>query len=244
MGVNCSCVATLVRGLVFFFLTFGRNIVPTFLNHPGDFCINARNILKELLKQDLLSVEICVLVEVGMPFVKGTYWLEGNGPVSIYAWRVVQSLFDHCNQVRGGTLPSTQALVGRLVKNSDDQKRMMGHAQRCVEPGLLYYEARFQGDLQNAVKCFESFDLCNPLMIKEMSVEVVHRKLVLLHDINPYFLPEEVVHSLMNELPRSIIFCGHGQPEEVIMWHRNVNRVDGIIEQVRYRTLESHRTCI
>ena len=59
-------------------------------------------------KRGLLQLEIAATVDYGEPFVKATYFLEGDGPLALECYEVIQKVSE---TLRTGHIPNVQAVV-------------------------------------------------------------------------------------------------------------------------------------
>lgn len=72
--------------------TFGN--IPSFVEHED--LLPSRLKLQEILndppKNRKLQVQLAITVDVGEPFVKSTYRLEGDGPIAVSAYKEIAAL--------------------------------------------------------------------------------------------------------------------------------------------------------
>ena len=177
--------------------------LPDFLSELQHHCPAFRKGLqKNFTEQNtVILLQLTAIVEVGEAFVQATYILEGDGPLSIYAWRIILGLQLHCAQVKA-SLPRTQRVAEQLPGAAPNTiESHMKTIRAGIEPALTYFDQKFSVDLRTAMVCFEAFDLCNPINICHMSSAVVAEKLNKLHGINMKFLTSQHVLQLRAELP-------------------------------------------
>jgi len=59
----------------------------------------------------MLQIELAATVDFSEPFVKATYWLEGNGPLALNCFEIVDSL---STSIRLCNVPNVEAIAKRL----------------------------------------------------------------------------------------------------------------------------------
>lgn len=78
-------------------------------------------------------IELAVIVDVGEPFVKACYNLEGDGALAPLCYEILLS-------VRASVhWPNTQAVAWRLAQKFHTpglEQQLMTHALSCVQPGI------------------------------------------------------------------------------------------------------------
>ena len=88
-----------------------------------------------------------------MPFVRATYNLEGDGPLSIMVYECVHSLYAHIG-VRD--FPNVNAVARQFAGgNAAHEQQLTTYAARCVDPAFEYFSAKFDNDLQTAMQAFK-----------------------------------------------------------------------------------------
>ena len=190
--------------------------LPDFLSELQHHCPAFRKGLqKNFTEQNtVILLQLTAIVEVGEAFVQATYILEGDGPLSIYAWRIILGLQLHCAQVKE-SLPRTQRVAEQLPGAAPNTiESHMKTIRAGIEPALTYFDQKFSVDLRTAMVCFEAFDLCNPINICHMSSAVVAEKLNKLHGINMKFLTSQHVLQRATSVRRTSpgYGCGRGCP--------------------------------
>lgn len=73
-------------------------------------------------------------VDAGMPFVRATYSLEGDGPLALSCYEIISALKAAVQQAH---YPNLQALTTQLAcGNMQVQQQWTQYAISCVQPGL------------------------------------------------------------------------------------------------------------
>ena len=132
-------------------------MVP-FLHDDQDVSPKSRKKLLNLLEtqSDKLQIELAVDIDAGEPFVKGTYALEGDGPLAL-------KCFDIINEVKAAVQvhhwPNTTAVAKRIANQLLTEQNWLHYASSCVRPRLDYFTAKFDGEvgeLRQSVAAFRS----------------------------------------------------------------------------------------
>ena len=95
-------------------------------------------LFSNLTKKATLQVELAAIVDFGEPFVKATYRLEGNGPLALDCFEIIDGL---SNSVRLCNAPNVEAIAKNLAHGSLTAKqKWIDHAKTCTEPGHNYFK--------------------------------------------------------------------------------------------------------
>lgn len=90
---------------------------------------------------DLFQVELAVTIDAGEPFVKKTYILEGDGPLSTNAYQHLQEV---ATAAQDAYYPNVAAVVKKIAHdNRQLQKELTAHATACVQPAICYFLRKF-----------------------------------------------------------------------------------------------------
>ena len=143
--------------------------VCTFLgNHelPTTTTTKMIDILNSSANCRKLKIELAVTVDVMDPFVKTTYNLKGDGPLSITAYECVRSLYAHVG-VRD--FPNVNAVARQLAGgNGTHEQQLATYASGCVDPAFDYFTAKFDNDLQTAMEAFKVIRFFSPTKMCEL----------------------------------------------------------------------------
>ena len=81
-----------------------------------------------------LKIELAVTVDSMEPFVKATYALEGDGPLVLYAYQKLSSLYAHITLAHH---PNVLAVADHLAQGNPSHKtQLMNYANTCYPPGI------------------------------------------------------------------------------------------------------------
>ena len=112
-----------------------------------------------------LQVELAITIDVCKPFVEVhvTYKLEGDGPLALHAYEILDTLV---NSIHSKHYPNTTALLRQ--KFQGPLQWWMQYALDCMKPGLEYFIHKFSSDLVDVVHAFKSARLFFPPKVDEM----------------------------------------------------------------------------
>ena len=104
-----------------------------------------------------LKVELAAIIDIGEPFVKACYYLEGDGPLVLDCYETVDKLLgtirvDHMLNV----IAIVQSLIGKPL--SDPQSvRLINYAKSYVKPGLDYFKRQLSTNMKNSLQSCRLF---------------------------------------------------------------------------------------
>ena len=179
--------------------TFGD--VCTFISNPelpATTTAKMKDILNNPANSRKLKIELAVTVDSMDPFVRATYYLEGDGPLSLSAYECVRSLYAHIG-VRD--FKNTNAVARQLAGgNLQHEQQLQAYASGCVDPAFDYFHAKFDNDLQTAMQVFKVARLFSPIKIGELKPAAAD-----LDDLSCVpFLDSALINDLKCELPTYI----------------------------------------
>lgn len=172
------------------------DVLP-FLSNNIDVAPKSREKLLQLVRMqsDKLQIELAVNFDVGEPFVKATYTLEGDGPLALTCYGVVRGL-KAAMQVQHR--PNTAAIARKIATQHHSEQSWMQYASNCVKPGLDYFTAKFDGDLQPIVDAFKSARLFDPGKLSDLKPNAA--AVDTLRSFK-FLDSDEVIENLKTELP-------------------------------------------
>ena len=101
----------------------------------------------------LLEVELAVVVDIGVYFVKGTYNLEGDGVLSVTCYEEILKIRAAVNT---GHYPNLSAVCkGLFPGNSILQQQWQHYALSCVHPGIQYFQDKIWKRLQSSISSIQ-----------------------------------------------------------------------------------------
>ena len=88
-------------------------------------------------KKANLQIELAAIVDYVEPFVKATYTLEGDGPLALECYEIIECL---STSVELAHAPNVEAVAQTVSRGSYTTKqKLLNHAKACVQPAHSYY---------------------------------------------------------------------------------------------------------
>ena len=177
-------------------LQFGD--IKLFLNRNTDLDPSSRPKLLAILtdqeKLNCLKLELAAVIDWGEVFVKATYNLEGDGPLSFSAYEEVHTV---AAAVRVAHTPNTEAVIRSISAHSSVQQRHHSYAQSCMQPALDNFQELLDSSLKELILVFKTVRIFNPHKIAMLKPDVSHVNAL---QIVPFFKKDEL-EKLKAELP-------------------------------------------
>ena len=177
-------------------LQFGD--IEPFLTKNTDLGPSSRPKLLAILtdheKLKHLKLELAAIIDWGEVFVKATYNLEGDGPLSFTAYEVVQTVIA---AVREAHTPNTEAVIRSITTQSTAQQRHRSYARGCMQPALDYFQELLDSSLKEQILVFKAVRVFNPHKIPVLKPDVSHVNAL---QVVPFFKDDEL-ENLKAELP-------------------------------------------
>ena len=155
------------------------------------------------------------MVDVGVHFVNATYYLEGDRPLIFTGFERLSTV-QHAVTV--GHYPSTLAIATEIA-NGDAalQNWLITQAKDCVQPGLNFFQQKFNVQFLTNVHAFKAAHLCFPVQVSALRPDARS-----LEDLKNFpFVDDATIAILATELPLYLaaadgIMCD--SEEEKLMW--------------------------
>ena len=142
-----------------------------------------------------LKIELAVTVDAMGAFVKATYDLEGDGPLSLTAYERIRSLYAH---IAANHFPNVTAVIAELANGDSSRgQQLILYSKACVQPAYAYFKAKFDVDLAPTMTSFKAARFFSPTKVGELQPTAT--ELELLSSLP--FLGVNDVASLKSELP-------------------------------------------
>ena len=119
-------------------------------------------ILNDPPKNRKLQMELAITVDVGEPFVKATYRLEGDGPLFFSAYEEIVTLQGFISNAH---YPNTNAVATKLSSGRASlKKQLIDYACLFAKPAYDSFTGKFNGDddLKRAVTFFNVVGILIP----------------------------------------------------------------------------------
>ena len=141
-----------------------------FLEEHTDFPPATRGKLLGMLndpqQKPYLMVELAVTIDAGMPFVKATYTLEGDGPLALTCYETISTLNNEARQAHN---PNLKAIVQQLSSGDTQMEQQLhDYAKSCVQPGITYYFRQLTESMKEPLSAFKAARLFSPSKLHEM----------------------------------------------------------------------------
>ena len=141
------------------FLTENNDVSPatwakllTFFSHPN--------------KKVCLHIQLAAIIDWGEPFVKATYKLEGDGPLVLQCYEVIDTVRAI---IKAANTPNLLAVAEKLSGGvAHNKKLMIDHAQQCVQPAIDYFNGHLSSTLQRPLEAFKAAHYFLPQKVHEI----------------------------------------------------------------------------
>ena len=108
----------------------------------------------------LLQLELAATIDIGEPFVKATYCLEGDGPLALECYEVISMLQA---SISNNHHPNVDAIANQLSgDNANARQQLVNYALSCTQPGIEYFTKQLSASLCGPLKAFKSARLVDP----------------------------------------------------------------------------------
>jgi hypothetical protein len=120
-----------------------------------------QGVFQDRLKKVHLQLELSSIIDWGEHFVKATYILEGDGPLCLRCYEVIDMIYaaiasTHC--------PNVEAVAKKLASETRGirESQMLQYAQKAIHPGLDYFRSQMEGTLADTLSAFKAARLFCP----------------------------------------------------------------------------------
>ena len=126
------------------------DVQPFFQDSEGFSNSTRAKLLKILTNTQqcvLLRIELAAVIDAGKPFVSGTYKLEGNGPLALQCYEIINSI---TAVVELAHYPNVKAVISSMTSDPSAQQHLKSYAISCIKSALDYYKEHLNADLMTA----------------------------------------------------------------------------------------------
>ena len=128
------------------------------------------SVLRNNNERKLLQVELAATIDAGMPFVKTTYNLEGDGPLVLTCYDTIGALNTAARQAH---YPNVDGIAEHIAADAQEKSDLVQHANRCVQPGITYYFQQICTNVKSALEAFKAAArLFSPFRLTEINPSV------------------------------------------------------------------------
>ena len=148
-----------------------------------------------------LQIELSSVVDYGKHIVSGTYSLEGYGPLVLLCYEVIEKIQA---AICTGYTPNVDAVVTQLSPGGNRQAQLRAYSQRCIQPGLDYFNRQICTNLQDALAVFKSarlFSLHKVQVMQPTAADIDSLAII------PFLNHQEILSGLKDELPAYLAKC-------------------------------------
>ena len=148
-------------------------------------------------KNAYLQLELAAIIDWGEHFVKATYNLEGDGPLVLQCYEIIDAIVA---AIRLAHTPNVRAvahkLVGQLRRTTLQQ--LLTYAKNCIQPGLDYFTQQLDTSLKIPLEAFKAARLFHPPKVYSMKPTACD-----VDDLRkfPFLNSQGIVDQLKGELP-------------------------------------------
>ena len=179
-----------------------------------------RSLCQDVQKNVYLQLELAAVVDWGEHFVKATYTLEGDGPLGLRVYEVINTIVA---SIHTAHCPNVQAIAKKLEGKvrSVSLAQMLRYAQGCVQQGLDYFQEKLDSTLKDAFAIFKAARLFSPQ--KTHSMQPTASDIDCLRAF-PFFT-QDVIDQLKKELPVYLSKCADTDPDfcPLTWWKQNAS---------------------
>ena len=114
-----------------------------------------------------LRIEIAATVDWGELFVKACYTLEGDGPLSLECFEIIDKVKA---AVAVENIPNVRGVANMLTRQPPQHphEQWVEYARSCLKKGLDYFETQISTNLKNALEVFKACRLILPQKVREI----------------------------------------------------------------------------
>lgn len=179
-----------------------------------------QEILSDPQQHMLLKLELAATIDVGQHFVKATYFLEGDGPLTFSYYEKLGAVNQACQAPH---YPNVHAIATAIAREDPSQNvaALERRAKACVELAITWFQRKFNVDLYDLLMTFKAARLFCPVSVQwlrptDASVESLRAF--------PFLDSDEIINGLKAELPDYLAAAEDvnvlNEEQKVEWWHR------------------------
>ena len=112
-------------------------------------------IFTDTQKRAFLEIELAAIVDWGKPFVTATYSLEGDGPLIVSGYDIVETIK---SAICVSDTPNVRGVIRRLsssVPTFQRSQNLFEYAKKCVQPGIEYFHKQLTTYFKKLHSCIQ-----------------------------------------------------------------------------------------
>ncbi len=145
-------------------VTFGD--IEPFLLQNADVGPNLRpkllSFFSDSQKRATLQIELAAIVDWGEPFVKACYFLEGDGPLALECYEAMEKVSTFLRIAHAPNVRAVAQVVSGAPPTDPRHVQWVDYANKCVKPGLDYFQRQLGSSLKDPLAAFKSARLFHP----------------------------------------------------------------------------------
>ena len=110
------------------------------------------SILRSPHEKKLCQVELAATIDAGMPFVKATYNLEGDGPLVLNCYETISALNMAARQAY---YPNLDVIAAHIPACPREESDLLQHANTCIQSGIAYYCQQVSTNMNSSLEAFK-----------------------------------------------------------------------------------------
>lgn len=155
-------------------------------------------IFADTQKRAYLEIELAAVIDWGKPFVSATYSLEGDGPLIMSSYEIVETVK---SAICVSDTPNVRGVIRRLSSSMPTFQRsqnLFEYARKCVQPGIEYFHKQLATNLKNSLAAFKAARLFSP-----QKLHIIRPEADVVNTLNcfPFLDSSSILDGLKNELP-------------------------------------------
>ena len=152
----------------------------------------------DIQKRAYLEIELAAVIDWGKPFVTATYSLEGDGPLIMNSYDIVETMK---SAIHASNTPNVHGVIRRLsskMPTFQKSQNLFDYARNCVQPGIDYFQKQLTTNLKNSIAVFKAARLFSPhkLQVMQPEADVVNTL-----QCFPFLNSSSSLDGLKNDLP-------------------------------------------
>ena len=121
-------------------------------------------------RKSTLQIELAATINFGEPFVKATYNLEGDGPLALKCFEIVDAV---SAGIRVAHAPNVEAIARVVSQGAPSVKQqLIDYAKTCVQPGFDYFHHQLGSSLKGPLQAFKAARLFSPHKVHTMQPDI------------------------------------------------------------------------
>ena len=153
-------------------------------------------VLDDPAKTRKLKIEIATTVDAIKTFVKATYKLEGDSPLSLEAYKQLSILFASVSTLH---YPNVAAVAKAEVNgNASHEQQLLDYSKECVQPAYDFFDLKFNNELRPVLDGFKAARLFSLFKLQELKASATDVDCLTAF---PFLSSQKTIDGLKMEIP-------------------------------------------